>query len=267
MSYLRIKLKNILTNKEEIGQFLHFGDAIKFIKEFPSNSVKFLSVDPPFNMWCDLVANGFIEELQRVLHPDGNLLIWYNPTVSMDEEIALKTKLKYLNMIHDEITWINNMKGNKLRGDYHTLNYIGAKIIWAVKNKNEHDNKTMCFNRYCGPYIYKGKKTESWSMVNGKPYLLNKRIGGEFNRACLKNIYSFNVDPKINPTYKKPDELLEIFYRAFVIDGNVTIVDLFGGSGGFIKYAKKSNNTCFTAEIDQERCIKMIETYDYLKMI
>ncbi|OPF69802.1 hypothetical protein ATN85_01975 [Staphylococcus hominis] len=152
--------------------FIKIGDSRELLKQIPDNSVQLVVTSPPYNIgknygkykdkltfleWEELM-NSIVEEIYRVLKPDGSFFLNLSPIpIGKEKEIFPLPYLGYKIIknnnfyLRNMITWtFNGMQNPTLR-----LSGRYENILWCVKNLN---NYIFNLDEVRIPYITKNDK-------------------------------------------------------------------------------------------------------------
>jgi DNA modification methylase len=228
------------------------GDCTAVIKTLEDNSVDLIIADPPYggniveNKWDetdDVFSVELLDELYRVLKPEGSIYIWCSigpKSKSLMNFVMRLSQTKF--HLLDMIVW-NKVRG---RGNRRGWLFTREEILWAVK-----DSKKYTWNE---EYQYSDVKSSWTKGMNGHA------LKSEFKR--LTNVWSDvkenffagekGVDATKHPT-AKPIKAMERIILAHTKEGDI-VLDPFLGSGTTALAAKKLNRNYIGIEISKEYC-------------
>lgn len=214
---------------------LRQGDCFDLIKDIPDSSIDCIICDPPYNIdYCnwdnDFDINLILKECQRVLKPNGNIVIFQGySNVSLTKEI-----MDNLFIFQDWIIY-DRIKG---RGGTRHLVSTREDILWYSKGKDYTFNKT--------PSTIK-KKTGGLGVKNGCKY------------RALSNVWT-DISPLVpwceerklykHPT-QKPYRLIERLVKIFSNEGDV-VLDFCMGTGVSGEVCKNLNRNFVGIELNKQ---------------
>jgi site-specific DNA-methyltransferase (adenine-specific) len=228
-------------------------DCLNFLQKLPDNSVELILIDPPYNIdmakWDTFDnyiswASKWIEEVERILSPSGNFIIFggiqfenqqAGDLLELMHYIRHDAKLKLVNLI----TWYykNGMSAHRFFANRH------EEIVWYTKSKKYKFN----LDDVRVPYDEKTKKM----------YLKDKRLNPETvdkgkNPTNVWEINRLNGNSKerVGHPTQKPIELIQRIVKA-LSDPNDIVLDFFAGSGVTTRVCIEENRHSISVDQDQ----------------
>lgn len=224
-------------------------DALTYIASVPNDFFDLIVCDPDYDDWDKLIAKGLIEELMRTLKPSGNLLCFTK------QPFDYKLRQHINPWFRREIVWTFTNGGAWCSAKMPLVSF--QKIYWCVKSKQ------FFFNPRTGAAY--GEKTRDFKRTT-KVFADCEMEGRDFKKSdegvWIRDHLHFNK-PHTGRIPAKPKGLVEILIRCFSPDGGV-VYDPFSGTGMVTIVADSMNRECFATEINQERCMNILDSFNGL---
>lgn len=216
---------------------IHQKDCFELLAGLDDNSADLIFLDPNYQDWGKLIADGLVGECFRILKETGNILMF----TKKPYDYELRNQINYC--FRNEIIWKYIKTGNWVSNKMPTYSY--HKIFWCC-------GKDFFFNPRTGmPYSSNTKQGNKGYLVfdgykeKSKPFF-NSEEGVWLND--LLNIERKREDGGNIPT--KPIELCQILIRCFSPKGGL-IIDPFMGGGNILVTAKKEGRNYIGGDIEK----------------
>lgn len=225
-------------------------DALSYIDSFDDNFFDFIILDPDYQDWNNLIANGIIEKSMNKLKSSGNILCFTKQPFDYQLRIAID---KYFRR---EIVWTFENGGAWCSPKMPLVST--QKIYWIVKSKDfyfnprtgiEYSKNTRDFKRT--------KKVWQGFEADGKDFVKSD------DGIWLRDHLHYNK-PNCGSIPAKPKELIQIFLRCFC-PSNGIVLDAFTGSGIVPLLCDEMDLHSYACDIDKERVENIINGNVYKK--
>lgn len=194
---------------------IFYCDAFKLIKYLDTESIDLICIDPPYGIkyldqdWDSIEIDWFMffKEFNRILKPNGNLIMFQGWSNVVDTIILSKYLFKLNNwIIYDRI---------KGRGAKYNFVSTREDILWFTKGDNYTYNKISSNIK---------KKTKGFGLKNNNEYRALSNVWYD-----IPPIVPWSKEKNNHPT-QKPLKLIERIIKIFS-NNNDLVLDCFAGSG------------------------------------
>jgi len=214
------------------------GDCLKILPLFPKESIDLIILDPPYDMWEELIEKKIIEISLSLIKDSGNILLFTKPPFDYKLRVAIN---KYF---RDELIWIFD-NGQAWVSNKLPLRLF-QKIYHIVKSKDYYFNPRTGLNyslttrdSYRG-----GTSWQGWKRTK----FFKKSSDGTW----IKSYLYFNK-PNDGIPNSKPEKLIEVLIRVYSPDNGI-VLDPFLGSGKTAIVCEKLNREWIGIEIEEKYC-------------
>lgn len=249
------ELKLAASSFETTSHVITVSDCLELLKRIPDNSIQLVVCDPPYNInvadWDEVEryvdwAGAWLREVERVLAPTGNLVIFgglqYQGEAGSGDLLSLIHWMRHHSkmLLANLIIWNypNGMSAQRFFANRH------EEIAWFAKS-----------TKYFFDLDAVRKKLDPETL---EIYKRDKRLNHE---TLQKGINPTNVwkIPRLNGNSKervghptqKPKALIDRIMRSLSYPGS-TVLDFFAGSGVTTRVAVEVNRHSISADIDKE---------------
>ena len=214
------------------------GDSREVITTLESDTYDLTILDPDYQDWEDLCAQGFIEEAIRVTKPTGNLICF----TKQPFDLLLRNKVEP--WFRREIIWSFTNGGAWVSNKMPLVSH--QKIYWLVKSKDFYINVRTGLEYPEGTKSFKRSTKQFGGWVGEGKQFIKSQEG-----TWIRDHYQFN---KLNTGAipSKPQELINIMVNCFSPCEGL-IFDPFWGSGTTGRVADELGRSVFGIDINPVR--------------
>ena len=216
-------------------------DATHIIDELEPNSVDLVMLDPDYNTYDTLIADGFIDKLMSLLTPTGNVLAF----TKQPFDLALRNKIA--SQFRREFIWSFTNGGAWISNKMPLVSH--QKIIWFTPNKQFFFEPRTGLN-----YSEATRNMKRSTKVFRDSYTDGQQFQMSEDGTWIRDHYHFNK-PIGTRVFSKPVELISILAKCFCPEDGF-VFDPFMGSGvtGVVCAEQKKNY--LGVDLDEESVTK-----------
>jgi DNA modification methylase len=213
-------------------------DSVKAITTIESDTYDLTILDPDYQDWKQLCADGFIEEAVRVTKPTGNIICFTKQPFDFELRNYVQPWFRR------EFVWSFTNGGAWVSNKMPLVSH--QKIYWLVKSKDFYINVRTGLDYPEATKSFKRSKKQfgGWES-EGKEFVKSDE------GTWIRDHYHYNK-PNTGAIPSKPSELIKVIVNCFSPPDGL-VFDPFWGSGTTGKVCEQLSRNAFGIEIKQER--------------
>lgn len=224
-------------------------DCMERLWEIEDESIDLVILDPNYNDWDKMCADGLILQAVRVLKMTGNILCF----TKQPFDFNLRNEINHI--FRREIIWTFCNGGAWVSNKMPLVSF--QKIYWCTVSKKFYFNPRtgLSYSGDTRDFKRSSKVFEGYNM-EGRQFTKSE------DGIWLRDHLHYNK-PNSGKLPAKPQELIDILVRCFCPEGGV-VLDPFSGSGSIVKAAIKQNKNYIAFELNKDYFTNIINSINTL---